>query len=81
VLNHPDSNPSLLAVVLTRIGTNKKRVTEYLLRLREMKSVFSYIRPILRLIPFKCHCNSNCSYSTRKLRTSLEYRGCPGSNR
>jgi hypothetical protein len=64
-LNHPNSNPSPLAIVLSRIGSNKKSATEHFFRLGEMESVFPDIGPVLGLVPFKDHCNSKCSYKKR----------------
>src|SRR5580692_472796 len=60
--HHPNCNPSLLAIFLARIGTNKKSATEHLFRLGEVESMLSDVGPILDLVPLKLHCNSKWSY-------------------
>jgi hypothetical protein len=40
-LNHPNSNPPLLAIALGDVGPNKKSAAKQLFRLGEMESVFS----------------------------------------
>jgi hypothetical protein len=37
--NHPNPDPSLLAIVLTRVGTNKKEAAKHLFRLGEVEAV------------------------------------------
>jgi len=63
ILYHPNSNPSLLAVILARVGTNKKNVTEHLFRLGEVEPMLPDVGPVLGLVPFKSTCNSKCSYT------------------
>jgi hypothetical protein len=50
---HPNSNPSLLAIVLSRIGPNEKGAAKHLLRVGEVEAVFSDVGPVLGLVPFK----------------------------
>ena len=51
--NHPNSNPSLLAVVFSSVGTNKKNATEHFFRLGEVEPVFSDVGPVLALVRFE----------------------------
>jgi hypothetical protein len=62
-LNHPDSDPSSLTIVLTRVGTNQKSPAKDFFGFGEVEPVFSDIRPVLGLIPLELNCNSICSYS------------------
>jgi predicted nucleic acid-binding protein len=51
--NQPNPDPSLLAIVLTRVGTNKKEASKHLFRLGEVESVFPDVRAVLGFIPVK----------------------------
>jgi hypothetical protein len=61
-LNHADRNPSLLTVVLTRVGANKKRAAEHFFRFGEVKPMFADVGQSLVLVPLNYQCNSKCSY-------------------
>jgi hypothetical protein len=52
-LNHPNAYPSLLAIVLTRVGMNEESAAEHFFRIGEMKPMFLDILPILPFIPFE----------------------------
>jgi hypothetical protein len=52
-LNHPNPDPSLFAIVLTRVGTNQKGAAKHLFCLREMDPVLPDVGPVFGLIPFK----------------------------
>jgi hypothetical protein len=58
--NHPD--PSLLPIVLTRVGTNKKKASKHFFCIGEVETMLPDVGSILCIVPFKNHCNSNCSY-------------------
>src|SRR6266567_830624 len=64
-LNHPNSNPSLLTIVFTSVGTSQKSASEHFFRFGEMEPVFSDVGAVLAVVPFKNHCNSKCSYISR----------------
>jgi hypothetical protein len=51
--SHPNSNPSRFAIVLRRIGVNKKHTAEHLLCVSEVEAVFPDVGPVLGLVPFK----------------------------
>src|SRR5271165_7505243 len=61
----------LFAVVLTCIRAYQKRTAEHLLRVGEIEPMLPDVRAVLSLVPFKSHCNSNCSY------TPWYLLGCP----
>src|SRR5689334_19228012 len=60
--NHANPKPSLLAIILTRVGANQKHAAEHFFRLREVEPMLPDIGAVLGFVPLKSHCNSNCSY-------------------
>ena len=79
-LRHPNSYPSFLAVILSRIRANEKRVTEHFLLLGEVVPMGSKVGAILRLVPLEDYCSSKCSYTQKWLVVAflrLEYLVAP----
>jgi hypothetical protein len=52
-LNHTDAQPSLLTIVIIRVGPNHKNAAEHFIRLGEIEAVLADVRAVLDLVPFK----------------------------
>src|ERR1039458_3782332 len=62
-LNHPYSDPSLLAIILTHVGTDQENAAKHLFRVGEVEAMFTDVGTVLELGPFKYHRNAKCSYT------------------
>src|SRR5208282_5773719 len=61
-LNRANPNPSLLAIVLARVGPDKEGTAEHLLCPSEVEAMLPNVGAVLGFVPFEDHCNSKRSY-------------------
>src|ERR1700690_138025 len=77
--NRANANPSLLAIVLARVGLDKDLTAEHLLCPGEVEAMLPNVGAVLGLVPFKGHCNSKRSYIARRLQCYLSVILAPRS--
>ena len=60
--NLAQRTPSVFSVILSGVRFREDNAAKDLFGVVKIQSMLPDVRPVLRFIPFKCHCNSKCSY-------------------